>query len=569
MRKMISICFLWAFSLALWGQSNGGYGGDYNPTNPDNPQEPSTIIKYDLSVTAGRGGSVYISPSESQFVAGANIYLSASPNSGYKFRYWMKDGKVISTSSWFYYTMPAEDVEIQAYFEFNPNSPANPDVTPLTYRVTVEASPSRGGNVYRGSERVAVGTYTYVSASPYSGYRFKGWMLDGELVSNDSYYYFEMEARNMHFTALFEFNPSSPSNPNNNPNGEVTYQLMYTIDGEVCYTEELPEGAAITTIAEPTKRGYTFGGWEDVPTVMPANNLVISGTFIVNQYNVVYKVEGDTIHTQDIDYGTTLVPPVGEEREGYTLVWDNMPSEMPDFNLVVEGYYAINTYTLTFVVDNEVYRTIDVLYTDSIDLIEAPYMEGYTFSGWSEIPATMPACDVVVTGNFTVNTYLVVFKVDGEVIASDSLEYGTVIDTPEVAEREGYTFCGWQGVDVLVPAHDVTYEGYYDINTYSVFYYVGENLVHIEEVVYGEDIPEYIYDSIVEGETFLGWAGEIYDTMPAHDVVYVADIDTSIDSSLIGEQASVVYDLLGRKVRDDKKLKCGIYIVNGRKVLIK
>ena len=35
-----------------------------------------------------------------------------------------------------------------------------------------------------------------------------------------------------------------------------------------------------------------------------------------------------------------------------------------------------------------------------------PTKEGYTFSGWSEIPETMPDHDVTVTGSFIVNKYI-------------------------------------------------------------------------------------------------------------------------------------------------------------------
>ena len=73
--------------------------------------------------------------------------------------------------------------------------------------------------------------------------------------------------------------------------------------------------------------------------------------------------------------------------------------------------------------------------------------EGYTFSGWSEIPATMPAHDVEVTGTFSINTYTLTYKVDGVVYKTSSIEYGAPI-TPEADPdpREGYTFSGWSEI---------------------------------------------------------------------------------------------------------------------------
>lgn len=812
MKKLISICFLWAISLALWGQTNGKYDEGFNPANPGNPQEPTVTMKYDFKVTSGNGGYANQYPSGSKFVKGTQIQLNANPYNGYKFKCWMQDGEVISTSSWFYYTMPAKDVEVQAVFAFEPVSPTNPDVIPLTYKVTVEASPSNAGSVYREREKVNVGEYTYVSASSYNGYRFKGWLLDGEVVSTNSYYNFEMPSRNMHFTALYEFDPSAPGNPSNNPSGSMTYLVRYIIDGQVCYTEYLPAGATIAAIANPSKKGHTFSGWMNLPTLMPANNLDISGTFTVNNYHVVYNVEDKVIHEEDVPYGSVLTPPVGEAREGHTLTWKNLPSAMPDSDITVNGYYSVNKYKLTYILDGKVSETTDVTYgtpitpkvvderegytfsgwseipatmpakdviitgsfsvnsysltykvdgaeyktatvaygtkltalaapvkeghtfsgwseipgimpandvivegsfsinsytltytvdgkeyktdtivyrteltaieaptkeghtfsgwseipatmpaqdvtivgsfavnsyvltytvdgkeyktdsiaygtpltalaaptkeghtfsgwseipatmpaqdvtvtglftintykltytvdgkeyeTDSIaygtalSVIATPVKEGYTFSGWSEIPATMPAQDVAVSGMFTINKYLVVFKIGDDVIVSDSLEYNSVIVAPEAPEKEGHTFNGWGEVAETVPANDVIYEGSYTANTYKVYYYVGEELVHTEEVMYGEAIPEYTYEP-EEGYTFLGWIGESYETMPAHDVTYTANIESGIEHMTIGNGQLIIYDLAGRKVTDTQNLKGGIYIINGKKVVVK
>jgi len=72
-----------------------------------------------------------------------------------------------------------------------------------------------------------------------------------------------------------------------------------------------------------------------------------------------------------------------------------------------------------------------------------------------------------------------------------------------------------------------------------------------------------------EGYTFLGWVGDTYETMPAHDVTYTANIDDAIEQLTIDKSQLIIYDLTGRKVLDIENLKGGIYIVNGRKVMIK
>ena len=173
-------------------------------------------------------------------------------------------------------------------------------------------------------------------------------------------------------------------------------------------------------------------------------------------------------------------------------------------------------YAITFLIDGEVVATDTLTRGSTITLPEAPAKEGYTFSGWGEVPETMPAEDVTVSGVFVANKYLVTFKVDGEVVASDSLEYNSAIVVPEAPVKEGHTFSGWSGVAETVPAHDVIYEGGYTINSYLLTYSVdGETLLSMP-VVYGGGIPTLNVPA-KEGYTFSGW-GEVPETMPAEDV---------------------------------------------------
>ena len=62
-------------------------------------------------------------------------------------------------------------------------------------------------------------------------------------------------------------------------------------------------------------------------------------------------------------------------------------------------------YTLTYKVDGNVYKTSTIVYGTVLTPEAAPTKEGYTFSGWDNVPATMPAHDVTVSGSFTINKY--------------------------------------------------------------------------------------------------------------------------------------------------------------------
>ena len=417
------------------------------------------------------------------------------------------------------------------------------------YQITIEAT--EGGTVH-GEGIYNAGDTVTVVAIPGTGYHFVKWS-DG---SSDNPYLFEA-TDNVHLTA--EFAPN-------------VYSIVYMIDGEEYIREEATFGSSITEIEAPEKEGHTFNGWEGLPETMPAGDVTVKGSYTPNVYKVTYILDGEVFKVEEVVYGTAVPTPEVPAKEGYNFSgWGEVPETMPAKDITLTGSYTINKdmkYDLIYMVDGVEYKRVTLSFGDAIVLEEAPEKEGHTFSGWSEVPETMPLHDVTISGTFIVNKYLVTFKIDDNVIASDSLEYGTTIVAPEAPEKEGYTFDGWGEIAQTVPAADVTYEGSYTINTYKVYYYVGDELVHTDEVTYGEEMPEYTYEP-GEGYTFLGWIGESYETMPAHDVTYTANIKSGISKIATDIGQSIIYDITGRRVLDMKNIKSGIYIVNGKKMLIK
>ena len=233
------------------------------------------------------------------------------------------------------------------------------------------------------------------------------------------------------------------------------------------------------------------------------------------------------------------------------------------------------SYLFTLKVEDQVYFMQTVKRgTNLVTLMEEhevviPTKVGYTFSEW-ELPETMPANDLTLNGTFTINKYTVTFQVGEKIISSEELEYGAAIVAPGAPEKEGHTFDGWGEIAETVPAEDVTYQGTYTVNIYKVYYCVGEELVYTDEVAYGEAIPEYIYEPTTEGDVFVGWVGETYETMPAHDITYTAEIKHVVTNikGMIDNGRQVIYDLSGHRVINTQNLK-GIYIVNGKKVFFR
>ena len=243
------------------------------------------------------------------------------------------------------------------------------------------------------------------------------------------------------------------------------YKLTYMVDGKVYKTYDVVYGTAITPEAEPTKEGYTFSGWSEIPATMPAHDVTVIGTFNINKYKLTYLVDGEVFKSYDIEFGVTITPEAAPTKEGYTFSgWSEIPETMPAHDVTVTGSFSKGQFKLIYVVDGKTYKTISYDYGDAITPEPAPTKEGCTFSGWSEIPATMPAHDVTVTGSFTVNKYKVNYFVDANPYYTDMVEYGATIVPPTVAEREGYTFA-WGYIPDTMPAYDISIYGQYTVKT--------------------------------------------------------------------------------------------------------
>ena len=122
---------------------------------------------------------------------------------------------------------------------------------------------------------------------------------------------------------------------------KTLYKLSYFVDGESYKIHKYEVGESITPEAEPTKEGYTFSGWSDIPATMPANDITVTGTFSVNKYKLVYKVDGQEYKSYDVEYGATITPETEPTKEGYTFSgWSDIPATMPAKDIVITGTYV-------------------------------------------------------------------------------------------------------------------------------------------------------------------------------------------------------------------------------------
>ena len=247
----------------------------------------------------------------------------------------------------------------------------------------------------------------------------------------------------------------------------------------------------------------------------------------------------------------------------------SIPKKMPAKDLIVEGEFCVNNYTITYKVDGVDFAVDTLAYGNEIVLREYPTKEGHTFSGWSEAPATMPAEDVIIEGSFAVNTYNVIYKVDGEEYKVIPLAYGSEIILIDAPVKEGHTFSGWSEAPATMPAEDIVIEGTFAVNYYTVTYIVNGEVYATDSIAYGSEIV-LLDEPTKEGHAFSGWS-EAPATMPAEDVVIEGSFSpiTTINGVVYDAEDLIIYNLRGERIIDVDELERGFYIINGKKVFVK
>lgn len=82
------------------------------------------------------------------------------------------------------------------------------------------------------------------------------------------------------------------------------YQLQFVIDGETFHTDSLIFRERIIYPPVPNKMGYIFSGWDQMPDIMPAENLTINATFIPS---TIYDLKGRRYHPQQLSKGIYII----------------------------------------------------------------------------------------------------------------------------------------------------------------------------------------------------------------------------------------------------------------------
>ena len=183
--------------------------------------------------------------------------------------------------------------------------------------------------------------------------------------------------------------------------GSYAFAGCKKLNDVYCYATKLPSKgrdvfsslatATLHVPAESIDKYKEAEPWKNFNKIVPIEPI----------FTLIYMIGNDIYMSYKVEEGTTIIPPDIPSKEGYTFKWEELPEVMPANDVTVFGSYSINKYKLIYMVNNEVYESYEVEFGAQLTPIKEPGGESYIFSGWSEMPENMPAHDVVITGTLT------------------------------------------------------------------------------------------------------------------------------------------------------------------------
>ena len=366
------------------------------------------------------------SPAYAGTVSGAGTYyyltehtLTATPNNGFHFVNWTKNGQVVSTEASFTITVTQDETYV-ANFESN------------VYQVTAFANPAEGGSV-SGSGTYNYGQTCVLEAAPNEGYHFVSWTDANDQVVSTSIAYLFNVYENVAFVANFEldsFTITAVANPAEGGTIEGAGTYNY---GESC------------TLTATANTGYTFVNWTMGNEVVSTN---ASYTFTVNE---------DADYVANFEINSYTITAVANPAEGGIVTGDGTYNYGASCTLtatVANGYNFINwtngnevvstnaSYTFIVTEDATYVANFEEIVIPTYEITVSANPEDYgtvTGGGTYEEGATCTVTATATSGHTFVN-----WTENGEIVSEDAT-YTFVV----TADRELVANFDLDGIDEL------------------------------------------------------------------------------------------------------------------------
>ena len=300
-------------------------------------------------------------------------------------------------------------------------------------------------------------------------------------------------------------NPPTPE-PTPTPTYTVTFNSQ---GGSAVSSQTVNHGGLVSKPTDPTKAGYTFGGWYKESgcttawvfasdTVTSAVTLYAKWT--IKTYTVTFNSQGGSaVSSQTVNHGGLVSKPTDPTKAGYTFggwykeagcttAWD-FDTDTVTSNVTLYAQWNINTYTVTFDKNGGNTEADPTTKTATHGgnvgtLPTAPTRTGCTFASWNTEAGgggTEFTAATVVTASITVYaqwTCTVTFNSQGgSAVDSQNVNHGGLVSKPTDPTKAGYTFGGWYkeagcttawDFDTDTVTSNVTLYAQWNINTYTV-----------------------------------------------------------------------------------------------------
>ncbi len=468
---------------------------------------------------------------------GASCTLTVTPNEGYTFVNWTKDGQVVGTSTSITFTVTG-DADYVA--NFNTNS----------YEITASTNPNGAGTI-SGTGEYNYGASCTLTVTPNEGYTFVNWTKDGQVVGTSTSITFTVTG-DADYVANFNTNTY-----------EITASTNPTGAGTVTGAGEYNYGASCTLTVTPNE-GYTFANWTLNGTVVGTNPTItftVFGSaayvanFSVNSYEITASANptaGGTVtgaNTYNFGEQATLT---ANANTGYTFInWTengNVVSISPTYSFTVEGprtlvaNFQLNSYEITASANPTAGGTVTGANTYNFGeqaTLTANANTGYTFVNWTEngnVVSTSPTYSFTVEGprtlvaNFQLNSYEITASANptagGSVTGGGTYNHFETCTLTATANT-GYTFINWtkDGVQVsttasisFVVSESADYVANFQLNSYEITAMAnptaGGTVSGTNTYDYGSTCTLIATES--EGYTFTSWTenGNVVSTSP-------------------------------------------------------
>ena len=450
-----------------------------NDWNPDNPPEPA--VKYKVTTTASPS-SCYTSGGGS-YSPGQQIWInSSSYSSGYRFLYWTKNGERYSEQQSFNYTVEEQDVAFVAYYEYNPESPAEPDGV-LSYRLYLLTNLPGCCSFNRGSgDKVKVGETVGLNAYLNQGYKFLGWYMGDELLSESTWYSYQMPANDVTLTAMVEYSPDNPDDPpSNRPlTPIITVKNCERVYGdanpvfEYVKNKEIAGEPVITCEADATSPVGTYTIKIERGTIEDESVVLIGGTLTITKSPLTISAG---YYTRNLGEDNPAFVPTysGFKNDETNEVLTTQPtvsceatkeSPVGEYEVTVSGAEAAN-YNISYI--NGKLTVVEPYLTVTANSYSRVYGDanpdfGYTVTGGVLYGTPIITCDATETS--PVGTYTITIA-QGDVTSSQVTYVNgilTITKAPLTIKAGDYTKTRGEDNPKFTP----TYEGFKNDETNEV-----------------------------------------------------------------------------------------------------